>query len=1128
MEAAVPNRKRVCFVSLEVHPTTHGGAGIFLSHTVSRLLSDGFEVLLLLAISDDEFRRFCDIDRLTFPSSERLLPFQVSALARDSDERPRNGVDAVWALSVDICFALKKLTDLYAIDLIEFYDYCGPAWHSLAEPRLIDQKIAVRLHSTIELIERRVRQRADAVRAPHFHQERDQIRLADALFYSGQKFYEQEVRNIYPFLDGERAQPSPPCLLAPARVEIYSGARDVLFYGRLSTLKGLDTFLRGISIAFKDTNFREWLNRIIIAGPEETVATNLTLHEMMSVVPDDVRDLIQFTGRVDHDQLKKYISNVAFAVFPNKIESFCYAAHEIYLMGVPLILAPLPTFYDFFQHNESALFFDGTANDLAKSIIRLSEDRNLRERLLLSGSQRRQNYQVNHYNHHIVTTTKRRLRAPASAVSVSVFIFSHGDDFAEKISLDSLINTDVRVFLLRSSSSGLNVGGNFFARIDANGSETSDLDFVGDAIIGLRAGDRLLVSWLDDARTLMASDPKVGAVSCWLVDNGGVKTSADNLVPELTLSAHMGLRRLIRVEPGQVFAELIGLMKNSGETGLLLKARADGLALLESPRAGVDIREATVTPQVNVDLALRSEYDLFDKRFFAMQGDLTAKNDDQAVVWRGGSVSSPFEALNSALDQNLCLIRSRPDIDAGELWVSKPYAGPGRLRMSWAEMSFTGIWNAHGHPNQAIEGYGTSCGSVSFSASEDGTICLMQGPTCGACQITLGKLSIVLNLRHSDYGDVLVRLSDLTVIDDTKLTVTTRSDSALRIWLFQNLRQSNERSLLMIARRNRWLSNDASISADALLDTAELNAMTASVRETSSCLGAWLKAEPYSKVVVEICRDEDIELIDSLWAAGFGDRAAAALVPDAEAFRGQSGYTAQMLATAALHAAVRRRGKRVTIFTSDESQLNGFANYASSVALLRAVPAPSNLNENARGTPTIAIVGASTLTAVRTHLVAAAMLVRHELGNIRLLIPSDDVQGVALLKEFNLAPTVFYNDIADLAHAAIGPSVALCVYPDRTLPAAANVVASLGFLPLVGPAGLGTNAADIKSRFVVSYWEDSLAIAKAAITLVKTWPEACSLYRTAEKEVSLIAAEAAAENWRSSMAAVDNILCGEQ
>ena len=70
-----------------------------------------------------------------------------------------------------------------------------------------------------------------------------------------------------------------------------------------------------------------------------------------------------------------------FGVFPSYFESFCYALHEVYLARIPVIVSNRPGTKDFFRHEENALLFDGSVDDLTRQMERLAGNADLRHRL---------------------------------------------------------------------------------------------------------------------------------------------------------------------------------------------------------------------------------------------------------------------------------------------------------------------------------------------------------------------------------------------------------------------------------------------------------------------------------------------------------------------------------------------------------------------------------------------------------------------------------------------------------------------------------------------------------------------------------------------------------------------------
>jgi len=62
---------------------------------------------------------------------------------------------------------------------------------------------------------------------------------------------------------------------------------DVAFYGRLSTLKGLDTFLRAAALALDDPVFARWLGRFVVIGPEDKATMALSPGELRGLIPKE-------------------------------------------------------------------------------------------------------------------------------------------------------------------------------------------------------------------------------------------------------------------------------------------------------------------------------------------------------------------------------------------------------------------------------------------------------------------------------------------------------------------------------------------------------------------------------------------------------------------------------------------------------------------------------------------------------------------------------------------------------------------------------------------------------------------------------------------------------------------------
>ncbi|MBX9731704.1 MAG: glycosyltransferase family 4 protein [Sphingomonas sp.] len=1090
-------RGTVCFVTLEIYPTTPGGTGVLIAQTAHALLEQGYEVIFLFGASRQDEDRFRNTDRFLFPNAGNIRSYHVLDLLPAEVDLPDNLPDDVYLVSVRFALALVELTRRHHIDLVEFYDYCGPGFHALACPELMGQAMSVRLHSTIELIARRVRQTLPPERVLHFHQEREQLRLADGLLYSGEHFYKREVCDIYPFLGSESAYASPPLLLGFVPCPPRADARDVLFYGRLSTLKGLDTFLRGLALAMTDPVFENWVGRINIAGAEETVATGLTVDEMLAVVPEKYRSRLRFLGHISHEDLQSLLPDVSFAVFANKLESFCYAAHELRVSGTPLILNSLPTFRDFFADGQTAVFFDGTASDLARQMGRLAADSGLRERLSQAGIAAAAAYHQHRYGQHIAAIRPRRIASPANALAVTALVFSTGDLAAEARTLASLEGSGLNAIVLRHDHTvGWSIAGTRWRNDFDRPRAEVDMAQLGEAVIGLRAGDLVDAGWLEAARIAMASDPRLGAIAGWQMTRQGVRTSASHLLPELALSERIGLGRLIRIAPGLLFAELAGQMKHAGEVGLLLAARKAGLALAELPRIALDSREAVVTPGFDVGMAMIAEADRLDGALMAQLPALARKHAMAPVFWRDGfTLGEPVRAT-MALERGLCRIVARPDLAVGDVALLRTNPVQGGMPAPKFWFIFTGKRRAIAATPQPLAELVPEHGSVTFPASDESTIELRQGPKEGVCEIEYDGRTVLVDLRREQAASITLRLGDFAELGKEKALPQTANRQVI-LRLEARLSGAAAISTLTIADPKNWIARRAIPLGSPVIAIDEL--LAEGVPAAVATLCRWQRQRRIRSLAIAVESDASFKLLDALVNAGA--REVTALLPgQIDGFAGEGGYSAATMAASAVVMLARRaadRGQPIAVGAQDETLAEAIGQIGAPFHRL-ASSLPTPLWAPDGGSPTIAVIGSSQMAHVRTHLVAAAMLLRKRLGTgVRILIPADESAGSELLGEFQVLGIERFSDLAEIDQAR-GPAVALAVYPDPIVVDAAFQASALGYAPLMGPACFrwatdGTEAADA-ARFRVNYWDDALTIATAAQALLDDWSAATAAW----------------------------------
>lgn len=773
------SRGCVLFATMEFHPTNPGGAGILIHHTVRLLLEQGFTVVLLFDIGPTEFEQLVNVDRLGIPFAHRLLIYRVDDLCQDLLILPDPCEDIAVVKSIRLDHALRKLTEIHDIDLIELYDYCGHGFHYLAQPANDRPLVAIRLHSTIELMERKTRAPLAPERLWLYAMERAQLVLADVVLSPGTAYYEQDIRPLYPALTPDRVLISPPVHMPIGEVGYDVEARNIAFYGRLSTLKGLDTFLRAGVLALEDPVFAGWLGRFVVIGPEDHVATALSPGELRGLIPKDKLARFRFTGRFDHAALLEQLQTVAFACFGNRVESFCYAAHELHTAGIPLIVNRIPAFEDGFETDGNAIFFDGTALDLAEHMKRLAGNAALRLELSRHGKGRAASYWVNHYTSHLSWLRQRRGAASAPAgLSASAIVLSTGDREAADRTVASLSSLPVRPLILELDVAGelRFAGSRWRGAAGPEGSGTQlGLQMVGEACLFVRAGDVVEPQWARDALRVLAQNPLVGAVGGWVRTHSGIQLMSYLYVPEVAQFDEPGLRVLLRVGAGQTLAEYLHGWSSQSERSYLLAHRAAGRVSVELPRLSVDTRGAVDLPAIPA-AAAAVDFDRYSREFLTLAQSSGAQSSDRGAPAPGSTferaISDP-DVLATNLIPSLVILRKAAR-SPGELWVLRLLRDDHFLEFDWSAVMRSGDWVKKAEPEAAAVAYTTGktaasrprrtqsfvpapaappayqqtrspdapagaqvteTGAMRFHASGRTGVDLLLGPACGVCEI---------------------------------------------------------------------------------------------------------------------------------------------------------------------------------------------------------------------------------------------------------------------------------------------------------------------------------------------------------------------------------------------------------
>ena len=560
---------RIAFVSYEFHPITQGGCGTFVSNAARDAAERGIDVTLLLYLPTEalnEVRLWC--------KTNARGPGHMDVRGIEPSTTLPRGANIFEQRSWDVAHALIALCQDKHYDYIELFDYCGIAYFSLvAKARGLISKgttLSIRAHGSIEAITA-VDPEAHfgTEEYDQFALERASAQLAEVLMVPSRAYAERYLPKSATriIVDKPVARPLPV-------VHNVNGNRDVvLFYGRLMPVKGADTFVLAALEFIRRHPLAGY--RFVLAGYDNHRIDGQLFGDLLrSWVPPDLRDRFTFLGGVSHEQIAQTLGAVSCAIFPNRFETFCYAAHEVYSAHYPLIVNRIPAFIDGFGGRPNVAFFDGTVDGLVAAL----EQRLNSSLEPWSAEQTRDPPSVPYSSRR-----RRDLWVEQPGLSATIYIVCDGSDASEAAQLAStLVARHVKVYAVRKPRAEETLTVSRFLgepRVVESLLSQADDGLTCDAALVLHAGDRIAADVLDRALSVLRRSSDVGYVALTPVIDGVVTMRRLDIAPECALLEDelWPLRVLQRTTPGlpvtNVFVEGVGAF---GEAHALCRLRADG------------------------------------------------------------------------------------------------------------------------------------------------------------------------------------------------------------------------------------------------------------------------------------------------------------------------------------------------------------------------------------------------------------------------------------------------------------------------------------------------------------------------------------------------------------------------
>ena len=540
-----------CFMSFEIHPTTMGGCGVLIHHAADVLLNAGHDVVLVLDIPEDLLRKFNEVDRLAMARPDRIRAYRVDDLCAGKTP-PREDVPDIFQwTSLRFSLALEELQNRETIDFVEFFEYCGPAYYSFArrlfQPQLTATPVlGCRLHGAIEVLERFGEGLAkDRLQLSQFAFEHSSLALAETVLAPSRTYYQSYYKDLYDLPESRVVVSSPPKQPFPAAKgsPATNGPFSIAFVGRLFHIKGVDQFVHASVMLMKERPDLDFTVDLIGYDSNETPFPGAGSHYsdyLRTLIPQRLRGRFRFHGQLPHAKIAELLDTALFAVFPNRIESFCYALHEVYDAGVPVVINSLPAFMDFFQHERNCLAFSGDTPGLLDCMRRMVSDPALRNRLCRP-------YPV--ADHPIGDFYDAPVAlAPLAAANqhpvspLVVVLCTDSSDVRSSPAAASLRAADAPagtrvICLVPAPPDGEEtlwwLGSSWHCRDASNAPiEPSDIRTT-DALLVLRASDSLHTSWLASCALALARRPAAGFATTWSRTHGRICPTAIDLLPEL-------------------------------------------------------------------------------------------------------------------------------------------------------------------------------------------------------------------------------------------------------------------------------------------------------------------------------------------------------------------------------------------------------------------------------------------------------------------------------------------------------------------------------------------------------------------------------------------------------------------
>jgi len=157
---------------------------------------------------------------------------------------------------------------------------------------------------------------------------------------------------------------------AAVPVEKRLASTTYLVFGKQQLVKGTDLVVSAAT---------EWMRReghdasFVFVGPD-WLNCGSNRGCLWNAIPSELKGRFTFINNANPAEVAKLAMTVRCAVFASRFETLGIAAHEIYQLGVPLIVSRIPAFADYFTEKNAFTFDQRNVSSLVEALHRSFTD----------------------------------------------------------------------------------------------------------------------------------------------------------------------------------------------------------------------------------------------------------------------------------------------------------------------------------------------------------------------------------------------------------------------------------------------------------------------------------------------------------------------------------------------------------------------------------------------------------------------------------------------------------------------------------------------------------------------------------------------------------------------------------